>query len=151
MSRINEEAHSGASFFGGKEEMKEKLQLRNPIEINGKKIESLEYDFNEITCELYTMASNYADAKTLRANQQGRPSAAIMEQNASLHMYLGMAAAIAVNPEIDVTDLERMKGFDLIKITALGRNFIAGRSEGLSDQNSLEEPSEVTPGSSTQE
>lgn len=131
--------------------MKETFELNNSIKINGQDVKKLEYDFNEITCELFTMASNYADAKTLRANQQGRPSAAIMEQNASLHMYIGMAAVIAVNPHIDVTDLERIKGFDLIRFTQLGRNFIAGRSEELSDQNNSEERSAVTPESITQE
>lgn len=131
--------------------MKKKLELKSPIEVNGKTLDALEYDFNEITCELYTMASNYADSKTLRANQQGRPSAAIMEQNVSFHMYLGMAAVISVNPDIDVMDLERMKGFDLIQITTLGRNFIAGRSEELLDQSGLEEQSEVTPESTIQE
>ena len=131
--------------------MKGTFELNNSIKIDGKDVNRLEYDFDEITCELFTMASNYADAKTLWANQQGRPSAAIMEQNASLHMYIGMAAVVAVNPDIDVTDLERIKGFDLIRLTQLGRNFIAGRSAELSDQSSSEEQSEVTPESSTQE
>lgn len=131
--------------------MKREIKLNNPIEVNGKMLHSLEYDFNEITCELYTMASNYADAKTLRANQQGRPSAAIMEQNVSLHMYLGMAAVIAVHPEIDIADLERMKGSDLIQLSVLGRNFTAGRSEEPLESNSSEEQSEVTPESTTQE
>ena len=131
--------------------MKKELKLNNPIEVNGKTLTSLEYDFNEITCELYTMASNYADAKTLRANQQGRPSAAVMEQNISFHMYIGMAAVMAVHPEIDVVDLERMKGIDLIQITQLGRNFTIGRSEEPLDQGSLEGQSEVTPESTIQE
>lgn len=130
--------------------MKETFELNNSIKINGQDVKKLEYDFDEITCELFTMASNYADAKTLRANQQGRPSAAIMEQNVSLHMYIGMAAVIAVNPDIDVMDLERVKGFDLIRLTQLGRNFIAGRSAEISDQSSSEKQSEVTPGFSTQ-
>lgn len=130
--------------------MEEKLKLKNQIKVNGKVVDELPYDFEEITCELYTMASNYADAKTLRANQQGRPSAAIMEQNVSFHMYLGMAAIIAVNSKIDIADLERIKGFDLIRLTTLGRNFIAGRSEGLLERSDLEEQSEVTPESTTQ-
>lgn len=125
--------------------MKKKFELNEPIEINGKKVSALEYDFEEITCDLYTMASNYADSKTLRANQQGRPSAVIMEQNCSLHMYLWMAAVVAINSDIAVADLERIKGFDLIRITAEGRNFISGRSEEPSGQNSLEERSEGTP------
>ncbi len=125
--------------------MKKTFELNSPIDINGKKVSTLEYDFEAITCELYTMASNFADSKTLRANQQGRPSAVIMEQNCSLHMYLWMAAVVAIHPEIDIADLERMKGFDLIRITAEGRNFISGRSEETSRQSSLEEQSEVTP------
>lgn len=131
--------------------MKKELKLNNPIEVNGKTLDSLEYDFNEITCELYTMAANYADAKTMQVNQQGRPSAAVMEQNVSLHMYIGMAAVMAVHPEIDVVDLERIKGVDLIRITQLGRNFTIGRSEELLEQDSLEEQSEATPESITQE
>lgn len=131
--------------------MKKELELHKPIEINGKTLNVLEYDFDEITCELYTMAANYADAKTLQANQQGRPAATIMEQNVSFHMYIGMAAVIAVCPEIDVTDLERIKGLDLIRITQLGRNFISGRSEDISNQSDSEEQSEVTPESITQE
>lgn len=131
--------------------MKKELKLNNPIEVNGKMLTSLEYDFNEITCELYTMASNYADSKTLRANQQGRPSAAVMEQNVSFHMYIGMAAVIAIHPEIDITDLERIKGIDLIQITQLGRNFTIGRSEDALDRSNSEEQSEATPGSITQE
>lgn len=131
--------------------MKDKIQLKKPIEVNGKSISTLEYDFEEITCELYAMASNYADSKTLRSNQQGRPAAAVMEQNVSFHMYLGMMAIIAVNPEIDITDLERIKGTDLVNITFLGRNFIAGRSAEHSAQSDSEKLSEVTPEPTTQE
>ena len=131
--------------------MKKSLNLTNPIKVNGETLDELEYDFNEITCELYTMASNYADAKTLRANQQGRPSASIMEQNVSLHMYLGMVAVIAIHPEIDITDLERVKGPDLIQLSIIGRNFTAGRSEEPLEQSSLEGQSEATPGFTTQE
>ncbi|MCM1040424.1 MAG: early nodulin 20 (N-20) [Ruminococcus sp.] len=131
--------------------MKEIMRLRTPIEVNGKSVSTLEYDFEEITCELYTMASTYADAKTLLSNQQGRPSATVMEQNVSFHMYLGMMAILTVNPEIDITDLERIKGSDLIMITMLGRNFTIGRSAELLGQSGLEGPSEATPDSITPE
>lgn len=125
--------------------MKQKLELRQPIEINGKMVKELSYDFDEITCELYTQASCYADAKSLQATQQGKPNAAIMEQNANLHMYLGMAAVTAVNKDIDVADLERLKGYDIVEVTRIGRNFISGRSEEPSGQSSLEGQSESTP------
>ena len=58
----------------------------------------------------------------------------------------------AANKElIDISDLERIKGFDLVEITRLGRNFIMGRLEEPSAQNSSEGQSEVTPASTTPE
>lgn len=132
--------------------MRQKLELRQPIMINGKNYKELEYDFEELTCEDYTTAATYADSKTFRASQSGKPNAAIMEQNISFHMYLGMMAVVAANRElIDIADMERIKGYDLIKITQIGRNFIVGRSAEPSAQNSLERQSEVTPESTIQE
>ena len=131
--------------------MKQKFELNKPLLVNGKERKEFEYDFEEISCEQFSLASSYADSKALIANQQGRPSAAIMEQNASLHMYLGMMAIIAVNQDIDISDLERIKGYDLVSLTSIGRNFISGRSEVISEQNNSEEQSEATPESTTQE
>lgn len=126
--------------------MRQKLELRQPVVINGKNYKELEYDFDELTCEDYATAATYADSKALRASQSGKPNASIMEQNISFHMYLGMIAVVAANRElIDIADMERIKGYDLVKITQVGRNFIAGRSEEPSDQSSSEKPSEVTP------
>lgn len=132
--------------------MRQKLELRQPIMINGKNYKELEYDFEELTCEDYTTAATYADSKTFRASQSGKPNAAIMEQNISFHMYLGMMAVVAANRElIDIADMERTRGYDLVKITQVGRNFIAGRSEEPSDQNNSEKPSEATPESTIPE
>lgn len=126
--------------------MRQKLELRQPIMINGKNYKELEYDFEELTCEDYTTAATYADANALRASRSGKPSAPIMEQNISFHMYLGMTAVVAANRElIDIADMERIKGYDLVEITQVGRNFIAGRSAEPSSPNSSEERSEVTP------
>lgn len=131
--------------------MKETITLRNPLLVNGVERKELTYDFNEIDCDGFTMAFNYASSKSLVAAQKGKPSAIVMEQDANFHMYLGMAAIIAVNSDIDMSDLERIKGFDTVAISALGRNFIIGRSEEPSSQSSLEEQSEATPESTTQE
>lgn len=132
--------------------MRQKIELRQPVMINGKNYKELEYDFEELTCEDYTTAATYADSKALRASQSGKPNASIMEQNISFHMYLGMIAVVAANRElIDIADMERIKGYDLVEITQVGRNFITGRSEEPSDRNNLEKPSEVTPASTTPE
>lgn len=130
---------------------KEKIELRQPLIIDGKEHKELTYDFNEIGCDEFSMAFAYASSKSLTAAQKGKPSASIMEQDANFHMYLGMMAIIAANPNIDISDLERIKGFDLVTLAGLGRNFINGRSEEPLDQNSLEEQSETTPEPSTQE
>ena len=56
---------------------------------------------------------------------------------------------IAVNPEIDMSDLERVHGYDVMQIMRIGRDFISGRSEEPSSQNSSGEQSETTPEPST--
>lgn len=132
--------------------MKQKLELRMPIMINGRNYKELEYDFDNLSCDDYAMAASYADAKSLAASRQGKPNAAIMEQNVNLHMYLGMFSIAAANKELaDISDLERIRGYDLVEITRIGRNFITGSSEEPSAQSSLEKPSEVTPGSTVPE
>lgn len=131
--------------------MKKTFELRKPIMINNKEVKELTYDFDEITCDDFTMASAYADSKGFRANQNGRPSMAVIEQNANIHMYIGMMAIIAVNRDIDITDLERIKGYDLVAIAGIGRNFILGKSEEPSSQSDSEKQSEATLESTTQE
>lgn len=128
-----------------------KIELRNPIKINEKEVKELTYDFNAITCDAFTAAFNEAGNRALLAAQNNKPTGIIMEQDGNVHLYLGMHAIIAVNPEIDLMDLERIRGYDLVQITKIGRNFITGRVEESSDQNSYEEQSEATPESTTQE
>lgn len=131
--------------------MKNKIELRQPLLINGKEVKELTYDFNEIDCDGFSTAFSYASSKSLTAAQKGKPSAAIMEQDSSFHMYLGMMAIVAVNPDIDVADLERIKGYDIVQLSSLGRNFISGRSEEPLSQSNSEEQSEATPEPSIQE
>jgi len=122
------------------------IELKKPLMINGQNRKELTYDFDNLTCEAYSLAFAFADAKTLEATQAGKPSAAIMEQNGNLHMYLTMQAIITANPEISIDDLERIKGFDLVTLTQLGRNFINGRWEETSDLDDSGEESEHTAG-----
>lgn len=131
--------------------MKQKFELRQPLLVNGKEVTELSYDFNEIDCDAFSLAASYASAKSLVATQKGKPNAVVMEQDTNFHMYLGMMAIVAVNPEVDIADLERIKGFDIVRLAGLGRNFIIGKSEEPSDQSNSEEQSEATPELSTQE
>lgn len=125
----------------------EKITLKNPILINGKKVSELTYDINEIT------PAGFAEAefrKTRANGSKGAPSSAAIELDYSLHLYLGFAAIIAVNPEIDWADLERAKGTDVMAVMKVGRNFIIA-SAGTSTDDDSESASETTPGSTTPE
>ena len=40
-----------------------------------------------------------------------------------MHLYLAMMAITAVNPDIDIADLERISGPDVMELVRIGRNF----------------------------
>jgi len=61
----------------------------------------------------------------------------------------GFAAIIAINPEIDISDLERVRGYDVMKIMRIGRDFISGKSEEPYTPDSSDAQSETTPEPST--
>lgn len=125
--------------------MRKTIELRRPLKINNVDRKTLDYDFEELTCDAYTKAFGYAESMSTQLASSGHAGAAVMEYNGTLHMYLAAQAIIAVNPEIDIADIERIKGYDLVTLTTLGRNFIFGKSEENSDQSNLEEESEDIP------
>jgi hypothetical protein len=125
--------------------MKDSMTLVNPIIINGKSIKKLSHDANEITSAAFAEA----DARKMKASgSRGGNLSGAVELDYGLHLYLGFAAIIAVNPEIDFSDLERIKGPDVIVIMKIGRNFIIS-SAGTSEDDSSDEQSETTQESST--
>jgi hypothetical protein len=126
--------------------MKQVLTLKTPITINGKRVKTLTYDTDEITALQFTEAESH---KLKSAGNKGNFSGAF-ELDYALHLYLGFAAVIAVNPDFDYTDLERIKGADVTEVIKIGRNFIISPSEEPSGEATSEEPSEDTPSTSTQ-
>lgn len=117
----------------------ETLKLQNPILINGKEYKSLNYDFDEITIELF----GEAETRKFKLGEAGIKGATL-ELDYSMQSYLGMAAIIAVNPTFDFNDLERIKGKDLMGLYRVGRNFFKGEELVSSPEEILEEPSELT-------
>lgn len=112
----------------------EKITLKNAIEINGKTVTELTHDVNEITGALF--ASAEAKKNASQGNSFSITPAA--EFDFALHLYLGYAAVIAVNSEIDWSDLERVKGSDVSALMKIGRNFMLGTSEKASEEKSSE-------------
>lgn len=121
------------------------LTLKNPIMINGKEVNELTYDINEIDALLFAEADAKKKAATGMKTMSLSPAA---EFDPGLHLYLGFAAIIAVNREIDFADLERMKGKDTMEVMKIGRNFMLS-SEEDSPENDSDELSETTPESTT--
>lgn len=126
--------------------MKNKITLSNPLTINNKKRTELTYDANEITAQMFAEA----DSRKLTASGSKNGNAAgAAELDYGLHLYLGFAAIIAINPEIDISDLERVRGYDVMKIMRIGRDFISGKSEEPCIPDSSDAQSETTPEPST--
>lgn len=122
------------------------LKLKNPIKINGENITEVTYDANEIDGILF------ATAESKRKNAAGMKNTTITpaaEFDFGLHLYLGFAAIVAVNPTYDFSDVERIKGHDVVEVMAIGRNFMLA-SDQEQPENDSDEPTETTPESTTQ-
>ena len=134
-------ASGAAPSIYRKETHMEKLTLQNPITINGKKVKTLTYDTDAITVGMFADA----DARKLRAtSNKGGGSAGACELDYSLHAYLAMMAIVAVNSDIDVSDLERISGPDVMELMRIGRNFTTARSAAQSEESGSESSSETT-------
>lgn len=126
--------------------MKEILKLKNPIKIDGKDVAEVTYDANEIDGILFATAESKKKAAAGMKNTTISPAA---EFDYGLHLYLGFAAIVAVNPTYDFSDVERIKGRDVVEVMAIGRNFMLGSGQEQ-QQNDSEKPTETTPESTTQ-
>ena len=125
--------------------MKEILKLKNPILINGEQVAEVSYDTNEINGIMFATAESKRKAAAGMKNTSITPAA---EFDFGLHLYLGFAAIVAVNPSYDYSDLERIKGHDVVEVMAIGRIFMlaSGMEQPESDSG---EPTETTPESTT--
>lgn len=121
------------------------LKLKNPIMINGEKVAEMTYDANEIDGILFATAESKRKAAAGLKNTTITPAA---EFDFGLHLYLGFAAIVAVNPSYDFSDVERIKGRDVVEVMAIGRNFMLA-SDQAQQENDSDEPTETTPVSTT--
>ena len=129
--------------------MKGTIKLDNPIAvaIDGKQVQlsELKYDTEEITGALFCEADSKRRFASGAKNISIAPAA---EFDYGLHLYLGFAAVIAADAQLDFADLERIHGTDLINVMEVGRNFIM--KSGDSSQSNSDEHSETTAVPTTQ-
>lgn len=125
--------------------MKDTLTLENPILINGTHVSEFTYDAQEITAVQFSEAC----ARSAALDKTKAFTLKMRENDYALHLYLGFMAIIAVNPDIDITDLERMKGQDINHTANIGLLFTIGRLGGASEENNSAAPSENTADTST--
>lgn len=118
----------------------ETIKFHKPIKINGKAVKSFDYDPDSLTCEQYLEAGRMA----VRSGDIN-----LVEGDYTYHFYLGAYIIMASNPEVALEDLERATGFDLLSISDVGRNFILTARADVEEESS-EEPSDSTPGATTQ-
>ena len=122
------------------------LKLKNQIMINGEKITEVNYDSNEIDGILFATAESKRKAAAGMKNTTITPAA---EFDFGLHLYLGFASIVAVNPSYDFSDVERIKGHDLVEVMAIGRNFMLSSDpeprENDSDEHTETMPEYTTP------
>ena len=127
------------------------ITLRKPIKIDGKPVDELTYDVDEITAEAFAEAEQ---RKFQASGSKGAITAPVIEMDYSMQLYIGFAAIIAVNPKYDYNDLLRISGRDLISVQRVGRSFMLASGEETEDSESEAgksvNASETTPASSTQ-
>ena len=119
--------------------------LDNPLFINNKEVKELTYDANEITALHFAEADAHRQLATSSRITKGKVGVnASAELDYTFHLYLGIMAVVAVNPDIDISDLERVKGDDVRQLMGIGRFFITGRLAGQSQVSSSDDLSETT-------
>lgn len=125
----------------------ETIKLRRPIAIDGREVADIDLDFDALTVGQYMEA----EAKS-KAKRSADASFSVAETDYGFQVYLAFYAAIAADPKLDITDLERVTGRDIYQFSAAGRNFLLGsaaEAETGSTGSSSDAPSDGTPGSST--
>lgn len=100
-----------------------KIELRKPVMINGKEVKELTYDIEKINGEMFSEADAMSSSA---AAAKGKITMDLAEFDTSFQFYLGAFAVLAVNPEYDISDIERIEGPDLMEIYKIGRNFTGG-------------------------
>lgn len=118
--------------------MKKVYELSTPLTVNGKEVRELEYDFDAISVD------DYATADALANEGRNPGNIRMAEFDSKMGLALFFVAVTAVNSEIDISDLKRVKGYDIIRMAGMGRNFSVTGSDEVSTDDISEDASANT-------
>ena len=118
----------------------ETIRLSKPLLVNGEERTELLCDMEAVTPEQFVKALAYSSAK--RGNEGS--AVPMAEIDYGFHLYLAFAGCVAADHTVDISDLERIKGSDLLRLMSAGRFFYLNSVTG-SMLESLEDASESTP------
>lgn len=97
------------------------LKLSKPIMVNGKEVNEIPFDLDNMTAQDKMNASK-------RYVKDGN-IVTVQELDPSYHIYLFTEAVIKANPELDATDVMRINAKDAAKAEKLVRDFFYLGSE----------------------
>ena len=125
------------------------VKLFNPVMINGKEVKEFTYDIETITIDQFQEAERRA---AFAAAKEQMVVIDFLESNGSFLAWIGFFAILNVNPDVDIEDLKRIKGRDMMSIYKIGRNFIkASAPDEEEEETDLPEESSEEPAEATQE
>lgn len=92
----------------------EKIKLYYPIKVDGQEVNTLNADTNALTAKQFLEASS----------KTGVAANKLMEINTELHMYLGAFACVNGEGDMDIMDVLRVKGYDIVQLTNIGQDMM---------------------------
>ncbi len=110
------------------------IKLSNPLLVNGQSLKELTY-----TLELDVEDILIANDRRAAAHNNVDTTMKVVEFDSELHLYVGMQAIIKLNPQIDIRDLKRLSGVDVIQLFKLGRTFFTRTKSGENLKTSNEQ------------
>lgn len=98
------------------------IQLTVPLKVNGTDLTELTYDTSLISIE---DLAEIEKERSQKLGGQGGSVFRVLQNDTLMHALLGMHAVMKVNPQIDINDLNRLKGYDLYQMSLIGMRFFS--------------------------
>ena len=117
---------------------KEVIKLAKPLLVNGKSIKELSYTLDLDVDDILVANENRA-----KAHNNMDTAMKVVEFDTELHLYVGMQAIIKLNPEIDVRDLKRLSGTDVMPLFRIGRTFFTRNASEVISESSKEQSATI--------